>query len=127
MKTGLSDVIRSCVIIQLLIERIPKEFGISVPDVVVAGASTTLPHMAGLCCRSMECSLSGPLSRLCSGHFTIRTIPRGDYKLFAWEALESFGYYDLDLVKKSESLGKPVHVIESSKQTMDIKVIPSAP
>jgi glycine cleavage system H lipoate-binding protein len=47
--------------------------------------------------------------------------------LFAWEALESFGYYDLDLVKKSESLGKPVHVIESSKQTMDIKVIPSAP
>jgi hypothetical protein len=62
-----------------------------------------------------------------TGHFTIRTIPPGDYKLFAWAALESFGYYDLDLVKKSESLGKPVHVIESSKQTMDIKVIPSAP
>jgi hypothetical protein len=62
-----------------------------------------------------------------AGHFTIRTIPPGDYKLFAWAALESFGYYDLDLVKKSESLGKPVHVIESSKQTMDIKVIPSAP
>jgi hypothetical protein len=38
-----------------------------------------------------------------TGHYSIRGIPPGDYKLFAWETLESFGYFDPELLKQSES------------------------
>src|SRR6185295_12510677 len=42
-----------------------------------------------------------------NGRFMIRAVTPGDYKLFAWEALESFGYFDPDLLKKSDPLGVP--------------------
>jgi hypothetical protein len=61
-----------------------------------------------------------------TGRFTIRSIPPGDYKLFAWEVLENFAYFDLDLIKQVESQGKPVHVNESSKLQIDVRVIPAA-
>src|SRR5438093_1127587 len=32
-----------------------------------------------------------------SGRFTMTGIPPGDYKVFAWEAIEQFGYFDPDL------------------------------
>jgi hypothetical protein len=60
-----------------------------------------------------------------SGRFTIKGITPGDYKLFAWETLENFGYFDTELVKKSESLAKIVHVAESSKSDVEVKVIPA--
>ena len=63
---------------------------------------------------------SGP-----SGNFTILGVPPGVYKVFAWEALEDFAYFDPDLVKRSEPLAKPVRVSESDRQTIDLKIIPS--
>jgi hypothetical protein len=47
----------------------------------------------------------------------------GDYKLFAWEGLENYGYFDVELVKQSESSGKRVHVNESARITVETKVI----
>jgi hypothetical protein len=61
-----------------------------------------------------------------TGHFTMRAIAPGDYKLFAWEALESFAYFDPDLIKQVEAQGKVVHVPESSKLQVDVRVIPAA-
>jgi hypothetical protein len=61
-----------------------------------------------------------------TGHFTIRAVAPGDYKLFAWEALENFAYFDADLVRQVEAQGKPVHVAESSKLQVDVRVIPAA-
>jgi hypothetical protein len=60
-----------------------------------------------------------------TGHFAIRGIPPGDYRLFAWEALENFAYFDPDLIKQVESLGRPLHVGESSMQNVDLRVIPA--
>jgi Carboxypeptidase regulatory-like domain len=61
-----------------------------------------------------------------NGHFTIHGITPGDYKIFAWEAMEPFAYFDSDFVRQSEQKGKPVNISESSKITADVKVI-SAP
>jgi hypothetical protein len=52
------------------------------------------------------------------------TVAPGDYKLFAWEGLENFGYFNVELVKQSELSGKPVHVEESARITVETKVIP---
>jgi 5-hydroxyisourate hydrolase-like protein (transthyretin family) len=60
------------------------------------------------------------------GRFVIRGVTPGDYKLFAWEALENYGYFDPDLLRRSESLGKPAHVAESSNLSVEGKIIPAA-
>jgi hypothetical protein len=59
-----------------------------------------------------------------SGRFSIRRIVPGDYRLFAWDALEANGYFDPELLKASESQGKAVHFDESSKLEMQVSVIP---
>jgi hypothetical protein len=58
-----------------------------------------------------------------SGKFILRSIAPGDYRLFAWEGLENFAYFDPDLLKRSEPLGKALHLDESAKINVDIKPI----
>jgi hypothetical protein len=58
-----------------------------------------------------------------TGHFTIRGIPPGDYKVFAWEALEEFAYYDPELIRSYEQKGTHVRITESSKESLEVKVI----
>jgi len=60
-----------------------------------------------------------------SGKFLLRGITPGDYHLFAWEALENNGYFDADLLKRSEPLGKAIHLDESARINVEIKAIPS--
>ena len=54
----------------------------------------------------------------------MRGLAPGDYKLFAWEGLENYGYFDPDVMRRAEALGKPVHVGESSKMVVEGKIIP---
>lgn len=60
-----------------------------------------------------------------TGRFTMRGVTPGDYKLFAWEALENNGYFDPDVMRRSEALGKPVRVAESSRLVVEGKTIPA--
>jgi hypothetical protein len=60
-----------------------------------------------------------------NGHFIIRGIEPGEYRVFAWEAIEEYAYFDPDILRAFEQQGKPVSVSESSKQTVDVKVIPA--
>lgn len=60
-----------------------------------------------------------------TGRFTMSGVTPGDYKLFAWEALENFGYFDPEVMRRSEALGKAVHVVESSKLSVETKIIPA--
>jgi len=57
----------------------------------------------------------------------MRSITPGDYKFFAWEALENYGYFDPDVMRRSDSLGKAVRVAESSRLVVEGKMIPAAP
>ena len=59
------------------------------------------------------------------GNFSIPHIAPGDYKLFAWESLEPNGYFDPELLRRSESTGLPVHVDELSKQTVSLTAMPA--
>jgi protocatechuate 3,4-dioxygenase beta subunit len=60
-----------------------------------------------------------------NGHFTIRSIVPGDYKLFAWEDLEPFAYNDPDILRKYEERGTTVKISESSMMNIEVKVIPA--
>ena len=62
-----------------------------------------------------------------NGHFTIKGIPPGVYKVFAWEELDQFAYYDPEILRRYELQGKSVTVSESSKSTVHVKVIPAGP
>jgi hypothetical protein len=59
-----------------------------------------------------------------SGRFTIRGITPGEYKIFAWEAMEQFAYFDSDLLRVYEQKGEAINVLESSKNNIEVKVIP---
>jgi len=61
-----------------------------------------------------------------NGHFIMNGIAPGDYKLFAWEDIEPFSYFDPDVLKQFEDNGKPIHVVETTKETFEIKLIPAA-
>jgi hypothetical protein len=58
-----------------------------------------------------------------NGHYTLRGIPPGSYKVFSWEALETNAYYDKDVLAQYEGQGKPIRIQESSKETADLKLI----
>ena len=58
------------------------------------------------------------------GHFSISNVAPGDYKLFAWEALEPFAYFDPNVLKKDEAKGFAVHLAESASEHVDLRLIP---
>jgi hypothetical protein len=60
------------------------------------------------------------------GKFSFEGIAPGDYKLFAWESIEENSWFDPEVIRRFESRGKSVHVGESSKQAVEVKLI-SAP
>jgi hypothetical protein len=57
------------------------------------------------------------------GRFTIRGITPGDYRLFSWEDIEPFAYFDPDVSRQYETQSKLVHIQELSKETVEVKII----
>jgi hypothetical protein len=62
-----------------------------------------------------------------NGHFTLRGIAPGEYHLFSWEAIDPFAYFDPEVLKQFDSKGKPVHIAESAKENVDVRLIPAEP
>jgi len=60
------------------------------------------------------------------GRFTFRGITPGDYRIFAWEDIEPFAYFDPAVVKQYEAVGKAIRVQESSSESAEIRLIPAA-
>jgi hypothetical protein len=60
-----------------------------------------------------------------TGRFTMRGVAPGDYKLFAWEGLENYGYFDPEVLRRAEPLGKAVRVGEALKLNVETKIIPA--
>jgi protocatechuate 3,4-dioxygenase beta subunit len=59
------------------------------------------------------------------GHFAMRGITPGAYKIFAFEALEENAYLDPDFMQRFEPYGKAVRVEEGDQLNIDVKVIPA--
>jgi hypothetical protein len=60
------------------------------------------------------------------GRFTFRGITPGDYRLFAWEDIEPFSYFDPAVVSEYEQQGTLIHVGAGSSQTIEVKLIPAS-
>jgi hypothetical protein len=60
------------------------------------------------------------------GKFSIANVTPGDYKLFAWQTLEPFAYFDPELLQRDEAKARAIHVEESANQNIDLRVIPTA-
>jgi hypothetical protein len=60
------------------------------------------------------------------GRFNMRGIAPGDYRLFVWEDLEPFAYFDPDLLKQYEPQGRLIHIQEASRTAVEAKLIPAS-
>jgi hypothetical protein len=58
------------------------------------------------------------------GHFTFENLSPGTYKVFAWEDVESFAWFDADFMRNAESRGTEIVIREGSKEKMELTVIP---
>ena len=58
------------------------------------------------------------------GHFTMRGITPGDYKIYAWEALEQNAWFDSDLLRQFEQKGKFMQISDGAKEIVEVKMIP---
>ena len=61
-----------------------------------------------------------------NGQFTFASVAPGSYKVFAWENVEQFSWFDPAFLTAFEGQGMPATVNESSRVTLDLKVIPAA-
>jgi protocatechuate 3,4-dioxygenase beta subunit len=59
-----------------------------------------------------------------AGRFHLRTIPPGDYKLFAWEHAEPDSWHDARFLQPYEAYGTPIRVTEGSNPEARVTVIP---
>jgi len=61
-----------------------------------------------------------------NGHFTIKGVIPGDYKIYAWEEMEEDAYEDPDFMKPHEADGQALSIKESGHETVQLKLIPAA-
>src|SRR5262249_35348026 len=60
------------------------------------------------------------------GAYTMKNVPPGEYKVFAWEDLEPGAYMDPDFMKPIEGKGESVSLRESDQKTVPLTMIPAA-
>jgi hypothetical protein len=59
------------------------------------------------------------------GRFNFAGVAPGDYKVFAWQSIDPFGWFDPEVLERSESRGSPVRVSESAVENVAVRVIPA--
>ena len=78
-----------------------------------------------------EGSLRGPRQHKtartdANGRFLLRGIAPGNYKIYAWDGIERFRYFDDGYVRQFEGMGKSVRIEESATGTIDLELIPAS-
>ncbi|MBI5086969.1 MAG: carboxypeptidase regulatory-like domain-containing protein [Acidobacteria bacterium] len=59
------------------------------------------------------------------GRFNFKNVAPGDYKVYAWEDVESTAWMDPEFMKPLESKGEAVTVAENAQATVQINLIPA--
>jgi hypothetical protein len=59
-----------------------------------------------------------------TGAFSLRGVTPGEYKILAWEDIETGAYQDPDFLKRYESKAQAVSLKESDRKSVALKVIP---
>ncbi|WP_256370368.1 collagen binding domain-containing protein [Granulicella sp. S156] len=60
-----------------------------------------------------------------SGNFSLQGISPGNYKLFAWNAIEPDSYLDPEVLAPFEGLGQDVSIQEAGQSKIELTVIPN--
>jgi hypothetical protein len=60
-----------------------------------------------------------------NGSYSLKSIPPGEYKAFAWEDIEFGAYTDPDFLKPFESKGEAVTIGESDRKSLTLTMIPA--
>ena len=60
-----------------------------------------------------------------SGHFTLRGVAPGDYRLFAWESTPPNAYQNEGFIRKYETSGRIIHVGQGTTVHAELTVIPA--
>jgi hypothetical protein len=58
------------------------------------------------------------------GRFSLKGVDPGDYRLYAWEDVETGAWMDLEFMKPLESKAKKVTLREGGRETLELQVIP---
>jgi hypothetical protein len=61
-----------------------------------------------------------------AGRFQFKSVPPGDYNLYAWEEIDAGGWQDPGYMQPYESLGKRVSIGEGKTTTLDLGLIPTS-
>jgi hypothetical protein len=59
------------------------------------------------------------------GRFAVKSVDPGEYKVYAWEDLEAGAYMDPEFMKPLDGRGESVTIRESSKESLQLKLIPA--
>jgi hypothetical protein len=59
-----------------------------------------------------------------SGRFHLQGIAPSDYFLFAWEDIGDDQWRDPEFIRRNEAGGKPIHILEGSRENIEVTVIP---
>jgi hypothetical protein len=62
-----------------------------------------------------------------NGHFLLKGIKPGDYKLFSWDAVEEGDWYNADFLKVFEEKGVSVHLEDGDQKRADLTLIEASP
>jgi hypothetical protein len=58
--------------------------------------------------------------------FTMRNVAPGAYRIFLWEELDPYTYYEPEVVREFEPNGKAIHISELSKENVEVRMIPAS-
>jgi hypothetical protein len=59
-----------------------------------------------------------------AGRFKMQGITPGDYKLFAWDNVETGAWQNRDFIQGYENAGRPIRIDEGSNESIQLQVIP---
>jgi hypothetical protein len=60
-----------------------------------------------------------------SGEFRFPSVPPGEYKVFAWEAIEQYAWMDAAVIAQFEDKGRVIRLEELEKGNIDVPLIPA--
>jgi len=58
-----------------------------------------------------------------AGRFQLNGLPPGDYKVFAWEGVESNSWMDTNFLGPFEGRGRAIHIDEGKPVNLELPVI----